>query len=525
MFCMELAKRRVEIYDCTLREGAQSEGISYSVSDKLKITKALDDFGVSYIEAGNPFSNPKDAEFFARAKSLKLKNAKLCAFGSTRKSGIKACEDENLLALLAADTPVVTIFGKASLYQVEKVLCVSPEENIEMITDSVSFLKSKGKTVFFDAEHFFDGVAYGSKYTESVLVAAYKAGADCCFLCDTRGAMTPDAAFNIMYEYRKFGDIGVHFHNDVGCAVANSLLSARLGYTIVQGTLNGSGERCGNTDLSTLIPTLQLKYGLDCVPRLDTLTALSARIYEVSNMRMPANKPYVGKSAFAHKGGMHIDGMSKSTVSYEHVSPEKVGNRRHFITSEQSGKAAILLKIMNIDPTVSKDSKEVKAILARVKKLEQNGYQFESADASFELLVLDTLGKFKPHFNVSGYEVSVRKTGDGTDSAVAMLTVEVDGAAVEERADGDGPVHALDVALRKALRHFYKEIDGFHLSDYKVRVLSDGKATGSVVRTLIESTDGSGVWTTLGVSSDIIEASFMAMLDATEYFLYKREEI
>ncbi len=520
--------RIIEIFDSTLRDGAQSEGISYSVQDKLNIVKTLDEFGVKYIEAGNPGSNPKDIEFFEKVKDFELKNAILCAFGSTRRNKLKVEEDENVISLLRADTPAVAIFGKSWDLHVHEILRVKLEENLEMISDTLKFFKNKGKEVIFDAEHFYDGYKANPEYALKVLGAAVKAGADVIALCDTNGGTMPGEIYAVTGTVReKFPGvrISIHCHNDTDCAVANSILAVEAGATQVQGTFIGTGERCGNTDLSVLIPNLQLKMGYSCIDGgLTNLSDTVFKIYEISNLIPPNNKPYTGASAFAHKGGMHIDGVDKCSYSFEHVPPESVGNKRRYLMSEMSGRTTVISKISTIAPEITKASPEAKTILTKLKELEHEGYQFESADASFELMVLNVLGRFKPHFRLQMYKTSgEHPSPDGEMSAFALIKVEVGGTTETAAAVGNGPVNALDIAMRKALTIFYPELKNVYLTDYKVRVLAGDQATGAKVRVLIENTDGKKVWTTVGVSTDIIEASWIALVDAVEYYLLNKE--
>lgn len=518
---------RLEIFDSTLRDGAQSEGVSYSVQDKLNIVKTLDDFGVTYIEAGNPGSNPKDIEFFNKAKKLKLKNAKLCAFGSTKRKNIRVEDDENVVSLLNAETETVVIFGKSWDLHVTEILSATLEENLELVYDTLKFFKDKGKEVIFDAEHFYDGYKENTEYAMAVLSAAERAGADVLVLCDTNGGCMPDEIFEITSVVKKyFPDmrLGVHCHNDTDCAIANSVMAVKAGVVQVQGTFIGTGERCGNADLSVAIPNLQLKMGMQCLENGDIskLTETVMKIYEISNLVPPANKPYTGASAFAHKGGMHIDGVDKCRKSFEHICPDEVGNKRRFLMSEMSGRTTVISKIAGIAPELKKSSPETKKILDRIKDLEFEGYQFEAADASFELMVLDMLGKFTPSFKLQMY-----KTGgeypcpDGELTAYALVKLAVGERTETAASMGNGPVNALDIALRKALTSFYPEVNNIHLTDYKVRVLSGSDATGAKVRVLIENTDGKEIWTTVGVSTDIIAASWIALVDAIEYYLLK----
>jgi 2-isopropylmalate synthase len=520
---------KIEIFDSTLRDGAQSEGISFSVSDKINIVKTLDDFGVAYIEAGNPGSNPKDIEFFKQAAELELKNAKLCAFGSTHRKNMSVEEDPNVLSLLEAGTDTVAIFGKAWDLHALKILNITLEENLKLVGNTIAFFKGHGKEVIFDAEHYFDGWKDNPEYSMEVLKVAAEAGADVLCLCDTNGGATPMEVYKATKEavdaFPKLR-IGTHCHNDSGCAVASSMMAVEAGATHVQGTFTGIGERCGNADLSVVVPNLQLKQGYQCVPNdLTDLTDAVVKLSEISNMPLPNNKPYTGASAFAHKGGMHIDGVVKLSRSFEHVDPSSVGNTRRFLMSEVSGRTTVLAKLAALAPEYGKDSPETAKIVARLKQLEHEGYQFESADASFELMVLSVIGRFKPHFKLCMYRTSGEYPfPSGDESASAMLSIEVGGKVETSAAMGNGPVNALDKALRKALNVFYPELAKVHLTDYKVRVLTAEQASAAKVRVLIESTDGASTWTTVGVSTDIIAASWQALVDSIEYILNKKEE-
>ncbi len=520
---------KLEIFDSTLRDGAQSEGISFSVQDKLTIVKALDDFGVAYIEAGNPGSNPKDIEFFERVSEIELKNAKLCAFGSTRRKSLSAKDDENVISLLKAKTDTVAIFGKSWDLHVEKILNATLEENLELVADTIAFFKENKKEVIFDAEHFFDGYKANAPYALQVLKAAADAGADVLCLCDTNGGTIPMDIYNItrtVAETFQNLRIGIHCHNDIGCAVASSMLAVDAGACHVQGTFLGIGERIGNADLSVQIPNCQLKKNMPCIlGNIADLTETAILLSETSNIALPSNKPYTGSSAFAHKGGMHIDGVTKITSSFEHINPELVGNKRRFLMSEVAGRSMILAKLATIAPELKKDSPETAEIVKRLKELEHEGYQFESADASFELMVLDVLGEFKPHFELSMYKTNGEyPSADGENTASALIKIKVDGKDEVTASVGNGPVHALDLALRKALCVFYPELEKVRLTDYKVRVLTSEHTTDSTVRVLIESTDGEHVWTTVGVSTDIIAASWEALVDSLEYILYKESK-
>ena len=429
-----------------------------------------------------------------------------------------------MLSLLKANTPVVSIFGKSWDLHVQEILRTSNENNLELVYDTVAFFKQQGKEVIFDAEHFFDGYKANPEYALEVLRSADRAGADVICLCDTNGGAGPDETFQIcklVVELFPHREIGIHCHNDTGCAVANSMLAVAAGAKHVQGTFIGIGERCGNADLSVTIANLQLKQGYDCVS--SDLAGLSSAVYaiaEICNMQVPNDRPYVGLSAFAHKGGMHIDGVNKCSHSFEHVSPESVGNKRRFLMSEVSGRTTVLAKLGALAPELRKDSPETALIVQRLKEMEHVGYQFESADASFELMVLNILGRFRPHFKLIMYKTSGEyPSPDGELSAYAMLTIEVDGKTETAASLGNGPVNALDLALRKALTVFYPEIAKVHLTDYKVRVLTAEQASAATVRVLIESSSGEKTWTTVGVSTDIIEASWLALVDSIEYFL------
>lgn len=512
------------IFDSTLRDGAQGEEISFSVRDKLHITRALDEFGVDYIEAGNPGSNPKDLEFFQKVADYRFQHAKLCAFGSTRRKDKTAEEDDNIASLLKANTSVVVIFGKAWDLHVHEVLEVSLEENIRMIVDTLSYLKQKQKEVIFDAEHFFDGYLANSAYAMQVVHAAIKAGADCVCLCDTNGGTRPLQIFEITKAVCEQVNVpvGIHVHNDGGCAVANSLLGVEAGAVQVQGTFLGVGERCGNADLSSIIPSIALKSGYECHADIKALFDTARSVAEHSNMRVASNKPYVGKSAFSHKGGMHIDGVLKNSVSFEHIDPGLVGNERHFLISEVAGRGSVLEKIKGFVPNLSKHSPQLSQIVTRIKELEHYGYQFEAADASFEILVKKVMGIYKQHFALVFYKTMGEfPAPEGEQTATATIKIEVDGQTEITAAMGKGPVNALDIALRKALTVFYPELKEMQLSDYKVRVLDNKGATAAKVRVLIESSDQIDTWTTIGVSEDIIQASLTALIDSIEYKLSK----
>ncbi len=518
--------KEIKIFDSTLRDGAQGENISFTVEDKLNIVKALDKLGVGYIEAGNPGSNPKDLEFFARAEQLELKTTKLVAFGSTRRRDINVEDDKNVIALLTANTDVVTIFGKSWDLHVTEIIKTTLEENLNMIRDTLSFFVKKGKEVIFDAEHFFDGYKKNPEYALKSLKTAQEAGASCLVLCDTNGGCFPDEIFDIVTIVKKTVDceVGIHCHNDMGLGVANSIMAVKAGATHVQGTYIGFGERTGNANLSSIIASLQIKMGCKCIEEenLSKLTKTARYIAEVSNLVLDNTMPYVGTSAFAHKGGMHVDGVNKNSVSFEHISPELVGNKRKVLLSEVSGRGAILKKINQIDESITKDSPQTAEIIDLLKELEYQGYQFESATASLELIVLKHLGKFKPCFELVHFRILGEKNDDADSNlSSAMVKIKV-GEDFEITADeGNGPVDALNKALVKAVKKYYPTLHNTRLCDYKVRVMDPQYATSSKVRVLIETTDGDSVWTTVGVSSDIINASIKALVDSIEYKLMK----
>jgi len=517
--------RKIEIFDSTLRDGAQGSGISFSLDDKIKITLELDSLGVDYIEAGNPGSNQKDREYFEKMNTMKLENSKLVAFGSTRRKNSNAAEDQNVNNLLIANTPAISIFGKSWDYHVTDVLGTTLEENLNMIADTISYMVSKEKEVIFDAEHFFDGYKNNSEYALSTLRAAVDAGARALVLCDTNGGAFPDEIYEITKGViEKFGvDVGIHCHNDGGMAVANSIMSVEAGANQVQGTFLGIGERCGNANLSTIVPNLQIKRGYDCIPEenLQNLTTAARYIAEISNLTLDHSMPYVGHNAFAHKGGMHVDGIIKAKGSFEHIDPRLVGNDRKFIMSEVSGKNTIISRIKKVDPSLTKDSPETKEILDLLKKLEHEGYQFEGAEASFDLVIRKHLGRYTPFFILDHYKIiEEEKQGEDDCTASALIKVIVKGREEMTAAEGNGPVNAIDKAIRKALEVFYENLKDFHLVDFKVRVL-DGANTAAKVRVLIDSTDGQEFWSTIGVSTNIIEASVGALVDSIEYKLIK----
>lgn len=514
---------KLQILDSTLRDGVQGEGISFSVQDKLKIFSALDKFGIDLVEAGNPFSNPKDLEFFKKAGNGTT--AKLVAFGSTAHKDVAARDDENLAALLKAGTEYVSVFGKAWDFHVNSILNATLQQNLEMIEDSIAFLRKNGRKVIFDAEHFFDGWKSNPEYAMQVLKTAEKAGACVLCLCDTNGGTFPDDVKKAVKEVKKQTAcaVGIHAHNDNGCAAANTIAAYKAGITHIQGTFIGIGERCGNASLATAIANLQLKLGERIVSdkQLSALTDTARYIAEIANIKLATSMPYVGAGAFSHKGGMHADGVAKNPASFEHIPPEKVGNERRYLISEVSGRTAILSAIKRFDSTLDKNSPQTLAITEKLKRLEQQGFQFEAAVASFDMLVLKELGRFKPHFEIDYFKIISSRIENGVaEKATALIKIKV-GDSYEITADeGNGPVNAIDKALRKALEVFYPELKAMHLLDYKVRVIGGAGSTAAVTRVIIESTDGDNVWTTVGVSDDIISASVAALSDSLEYMLY-----
>jgi 2-isopropylmalate synthase len=519
---------RIEIYDTTLRDGAQGEGVSFSLQDKLALTERLDRLGFDYIEGGYPASNEKDCEYFKRIGQLDLKRAKVCAFGMTRRKNAHVESDAGLRALVDADTAIVTLVGKASAFQATEVLRTTRDENLSMIEESVAFLVAAGRTVLFDAEHFYDGWKEDAEYALLAAQIAVDAGAAAVMLCDTNGGSMPDeiAAGTAAVVARLCVPVGVHCHNDCDLAVANTLAGVAAGATVVQGTINGFGERCGNADLISVVANLSLKrrgYEMLTPGGVGRLTELSRFVYETVNMNFRANQPFVGKSAFAHKGGMHVSGVARTGASYEHVDPQSVGNERRVLVSELSGRSNIVASASHYH--LADDPELADRILAEVVAKESAGYQFEAADASFELLVRRCMNRFAPHFETLHYDVKVdNKTGHEEVTAEAIVKVRVGDDVCFEAAEGHGPVDALNAALRKALHGRFPGLDKLHLVDYKVRVINSEAATAAGVRVLIESQDESDVWGTVGVDQNIIEASWIALLDSFEYKLWKDEE-
>jgi len=523
---------RVWIYDTTLRDGCQGERVTFSVEDKLRVAHRLDELGVGYIEGGWPNeTSPRDREFFRQAKAASWAHSKITAFGSTRRGGIRADEDSNLRELVAAGAPVVAIFGKSWDMHATEVLRVSLEENLEMIADSVAFLKQHVPEVIFDAEHFFDGYKANPQYALQSLEAAAGAGADSLCLCDTNGGCLPHEVVQIIGAAQQAVStpLGIHCHNDGGLAVANSLAAVQVGCKSVQGTVNGYGERAGNANICVVIPNLELKMGMRCLPEgnLGHLKTASKYIAELANLPHDHRQPYVGDSAFAHKGGMHVNAVLKRPDTFEHVDPETVGNERRILVSDVAGTSTIAHKLEAIWPGVDRKDPFVRQVLDKVKDLENRGYEFEAADASLELLARNIRGEREPFFILHGYRVILGKHEEGSEPfAEATVELDIDGERYHTAARGTGPVHALDQALRKALKEKYPQLDGLELTDYKVRVLEGTHGTGTGVRVIIETTDGDGheSWGTVGVHENIIEASWEALVDSLAYGLLKSQQ-
>ncbi len=518
---------RIEIYDTTLRDGSQAEGISFSLMDKLAITQRLDSIGVDYVEGGYPASNEKDAQYFQRVRELPLKHTRVCAFGMTHRKGVKAADDEGLRSLLDSGAKTITMVGKSSRFQAVEVLRATPDENLAMIGESVAYLVSQGRDVIFDAEHFFDGWKADCAYSLSALKAAAEAGARMVVLCDTNGGTMPeDIARAVRSAVESLAmPVGIHCHNDCELAVANSLAAVDAGAVQVQGTINGFGERCGNVDLISVAANLALKkqgYEVLLPGGVQHLTELSRFVYETINTNFRPHQPFVGKSAFAHKGGMHVSGIARNTAAYEHIEPETVGNERRVLVSELSGRSNLLARTQR--HKIPNNSALMDSILAQVVSLENAGYQFEAADGSFDLLVRKCLGTFKPHFQRLSYHVNVETNAAGEIRTEATVKIRVGDQVLHEVAEGDGPVNALDAAMRKALNGHFPGLKKLHLVDYKVRVINSEAATAAGVRVVIESQDETDVWGTVGVSENVIEASWIALVDSFEYKLWKDEK-
>lgn len=518
--------KKIQIYDTTLRDGSQSEGVSFSLEDKLRIAQRLDEMGFDYIEGGYPLSNPKDTEFFERIAEVQLQHAKPCAFGMTRRRGKTAAEDIGMKALLDAETPAVTIVGKTSEFHVREVLRVPLEENLAMIADSIAYMADAKREVIYDAEHFFDGWKENSDYAKQTIQAASRAGAALVVLCDTNGGSMPEEIASILREAAACIDVpvGIHCHNDCELAIANSLAAVDAGAVQVQGTINGLGERCGNADLISVAANLAVKkegYEILQPDSIKYLTELSRFVYETANMHFRPEQAFVGPSAFAHKGGMHVHAVNRAAASYEHIPPEKVGNERRILVSELSGRSNIIA--LATRHNIQHDQDLMDRILAEVVKLENEGYQFEAAEASFDLLVKKCAGTYTPHFERIKYHIDVEMDEAGHIVTEATVKLRLGEVVRHDVAEGDGPVNALDAALRKALNGTFPGLNEMHLVDYKVRVINSEAATAACVRVLIESRDEHDVWGTVGVNENIIEASWDALVDSIEYKLYKDE--
>lgn len=521
------------IYDTTLRDGTQGENISFSASEKLSIAQRLDDFGIDYIEGGWPGSNPRDIQFFEMARRITFKHARISAFGATRRPNVPVAQDANLQALLAADTPVVTIFGKSWDLHVQKIMNNTLEENLAMIADSVVWLKAQGREVIYDAEHFFDGYADNPQYALDTLQAALTAGADRLVLCDTNGGTLPSRILTDMQQVQAFLTpllppsqplhLGIHTHNDCGLAVANSLAAVEAGATLIQGTINGYGERCGNADLTTILPIITFKMKRPChaAAQLPRLTALSRFVSETANMIPLNSRPFVGASAFAHKGGVHVAAISHLPRAYEHIEPEQVGNRRHVLVSDLAGKSNIEYKARELGLELGGNGFDSSRIVAEIKRLEQEGYQFDSADGSLKILIQKFTEQFRPLFELESFRVTIEKDKDSPCQSHATIKVGVDRQQEITAAEGFGPVSSLDNALRKALGKFFPGLHQMRLVDFKVRVIDGREGTAARVRVAIETRDQDEVWNTIGVSHDVIEASWHALADSFQYKLAK----
>ncbi|MBI3399106.1 MAG: citramalate synthase [Deltaproteobacteria bacterium] len=519
----------VKLYDTTLRDGTQAEDINFSVEDKVRIAQRLDELGIHYIEGGWPGSNPRDIQFFKEMKGVKLANARLVAFGSTRRAGAKAKDDANIKALLKSGTGVVTIFGKTWDLHVKEALKISPEENLDIIYDSLKFLKDRVEEVFYDAEHFFDGYKANPEYALKTLKTAHDAGAECLVLCDTNGGTLPDELVEIIRDVKHHvnAPLGIHAHNDSEAAVANSILAVKEGAVQVHGTINGFGERCGNANLCSIIPNLKLKLGINCISseQLRKLRETSRFVYELANLPHNKHQAYVGDSAFAHKAGVHVSAVLKRPETYEHIRPDLVGNHQRVLVSDLSGKSNIIYKAQEFGIDIKSKDPIVQGIVRTLKALEYKGFQYEGAEASFELLMQKAMRARKKYFKLLGFRVIDEKKKESEPPyAEATIKLEVDGRVEHTASEGNGPVNALDNALRKALEKFYPHLKDVELLDFKVRVLTAGKGTAASVRVLVESGDGKEKWGTVGVSENVIEASWQALVDSLEYKLYKDEK-
>ncbi|MEK7773875.1 MAG: citramalate synthase, partial [Deltaproteobacteria bacterium] len=516
----------LKLYDTTLRDGTQAEDVSFSVEDKVRIALRLDELGVHYIEGGWPGSNPRDIGFFTEMKRQRLANSLLVSFGSTRRAGVKAKDDLSIKALLTSGTPAVAVFGKSWKMHVSKALRVSLDENLDMIHDSVAYLKKRAGSVFYDAEHFFDGYKEDPEYAVKTIQAAQDAGADYIVLCDTNGGALPFEIAAIVRDLRRQvqARMGIHAHNDSETAVANTLTAVNEGAVMVQGTINGFGERCGNANLCSIIPALKLKMGIDCITeeRLEKLRGIARFVYELANLPHQKHQPYVGDSAFAHKAGMHVNAVLKSPLTYEHIRPELVGNRQRVLVSDLSGRSNILYKAREYGLDIESGSRVVQEVLSDLKELEHRGFQYEGAEASFELLIQKALKKKERYFRLLGFRViDEKKKEDEAPHSEATIKLEVNGVVEHTAAEGNGPVNALDAALRKALERFYPALREVRLLDFKVRVLAGMQGTAAKVRVLVESGDNEEKWGTVGVSDNVIEASWQALVDSLEYKIFK----
>jgi 2-isopropylmalate synthase len=520
--------KKIFTYDTTLRDGTQGEEVSFSAEDKVKIAKRLDAFGIDYIEGGWPGSNPKDMEFFEKIRHVKLSHAKVAAFGSTRRAKNPVESDANIKALLDAQTPVVTIFGKTWILHVKEALHITEEENLELISDSVSYLKKNGKEVIYDAEHFFDGFKSDKAYAIKTLQAAHKAGADIIVLCDTNGGTMPWEVSDFVEEVKKHidGPIGIHTHNDCELGTANSLAAIQHGAVQVQGTVNGYGERCGNANLCAIIPNLQIKMGYDVVGgELKKITELSRYVSELANLKHRKNLAYVGESAFAHKGGVHVSAVMKTPKTYEHIEPETVGNVRRVLVSDLSGRSNILYKAEELGLNLDDKSPAAQKVVEELKDLEHYGYYFEDAEGSFELLVKKHTGEMEKLFELERFKISIHRDAEDKEAhSEALIKIRVGDETEITAAEGNGPVNAMDKALRKALERFYPQLKEIQLTDYKVRVLDSQNATAAKVRVLIETQNGESSWNTVGVSSDVVDASWKALVDSVTYHLLKSKK-
>jgi 2-isopropylmalate synthase len=513
------------LYDTTLRDGAQTEGVSFSADDKLKIARKLDRLGIHYVEGGfAPAMNPADADFYQRLREEPMANARLVVFGMTRRANVRADDDPMLRSVVETGASAAALVAKAWDLHVTEALRVGLDENLRMIRDSVAYVKDRGLEVGLDLEHFFDGYLHNREYALECLRAAAEAGADWICLCDTNGGCLPHQVTEAVRAAAAAVDVplGIHAHDDSGLAVANTLAAVQAGVSQVQGTINGYGERCGTANLCAVIPNLQLKMGRSCLPpgHLERLYETAHFVASVANMPPPERDPYVGRSAFSHKGGMHVDAMLKHPKTYEHVRPEDVGNERRYLISDLAGRSAVLFKAQALDLGLDRDSPQTREIVARLKEMEQAGYQFEGAEASFELLLQKSVGRYRPRFDLEGFRVIVEKDRSGEIKTEATIKVKVNGEQEHTAAEGDGPVHALDNALRKALGRFYPTLGDIRLTDFKVRVVNaPEQATAAAVRVMVESRSGARTWTTVGVHTNIIEASWQALVDGVEYGL------